>query len=148
MDLLQKVDTALSSIYHDYMKLVKYLAVGAVGTIADWSVFYLLIDFIGLYYLVAMAISYLVGMVINFFLNKHFTFENTYKKLHFQFASFALIALIGLALQEAIMYGLVQYMFGATSDSTLLFVARVVATLAGFIWTFIANKKVTFKVFQ
>jgi putative flippase GtrA len=148
MDLLQKVDATLSGIYHDYLKLVKYLAVGAIGTIADWSVFYALIDLVSIYYLVAMAISYLVGMVINFFLNKHFTFENTYKKLHYQFASFAVIALIGLALQEAIMYGMVQYLFGATTDSMPLFAARVVATLVGFAWTFIANKKITFKIFQ
>lgn len=148
MDLIQKVDTTLSGIYHDYLKLVKYLAVGAIGTVADWSVFYALIDFVSIYYLIAMAISYLVGMVINFFLNKHFTFENTYKKLHYQFASFAVIALIGLALQEAIMYGMVQYLFVATTDSMLLFAARVVATLVGFVWTFIANKKITFKIFQ
>jgi putative flippase GtrA len=147
MDILLKVDSTLSGIYHDYLKLVKYLAVGVVGTLVDWTVFYALIDFIGLFYPFAKVISYSMGTVVNFFLNRRFTFQNTYKKLHYQFVSFALIAVIGLALQEAVMYVLVQYVFDS-STSLWIFAANVIATLVGFVWTFIANKKITFRLFQ
>jgi putative flippase GtrA len=147
MDLLLKVDSTLSGIYHDYLKLVKYLAVGVVGTLADWTVFYALIDFIGLFYPFAKVISYSVGTIVNFFLNRKFTFQNTYKKLHYQFVSFALIAVVGLAVQEAIMYFLVEYVFDS-STSLWIFAANVIATFVGFIWTFIANKKITFKLFR
>ena len=145
--LLQKVDTGLASIYGDYQKFAKYLAVGVVGTLGDWSVFYLLIDLVGLYYPFAKVISYSVGTIINFFLNRRFTFQNTYKKMHYQFVSFAVVAVIGLALQEAIMYVLVQYVF-LNNASIWVFAANVVATFCGFIWTFFANKKITFKIFQ
>ncbi len=148
MDFLKTFDTMLSSVYRDYIKLVKYLAVGIVGTLADWLIFALIIGYTSLFYVPAMALSYFVGMVINYVLNRRFTFNNTYKKVHYQFASFALIALIGLGIQEALMVGLVHYMLADTNVDLLLMASRVIATFAGFIWTFIANKKITFKVFQ
>jgi putative flippase GtrA len=148
MDILRVADSLFSRVYHDYRKLLKYLAVGIVGTLADWLVFALIIAYTGIFYALAMAMSYFVGMIINYTLNRTFTFQNTYKKVHYQFASFALIAIIGLGIQELLMVGLVQYLFQNSTSDTLLMVSRVVATFAGFVWTFIANKKVTFKIFQ
>jgi putative flippase GtrA len=148
MGLLQTCDTVLSGVYRDYVKLFKYLAVGIVGTGADWLVFALVIGYTGIFYALAMAMSYFVGMIINYALNRRFTFNNTYKKMHYQFASFAVIALIGLGIQEAFMVGLVHYLLADTSADPLLMASRVIATFAGFIWTFIANKKITFEVFR
>ncbi len=148
MGLLRTIDALFSRIYSDYVKLAKYLAVGIVGTLADWSIFAILIGYTGIIYALAMAISYFVGMVINYALNRRFTFNSTYKKLHYQFASFAVIALVGFGLQEAIMFGLVHYLLADTNVDALLMACRVIATFTGFAWTFIANKKITFKIFQ
>ena len=148
MDILKTFDALFSGVYRDYVKLMKYLAEGVVGTLADWSVFALLIGYTSLIYVLAMALSYFVGMTINYVLNRRFTFNNTYKKVHFQFASFAVIALIGLGIQEALMVGLVHYLLADTDADHLLMASRVIATFVGFLWTFIANKKITFEVFQ
>lgn len=148
MDLLKTVDGILSGIYRDYVKLLKYLGVGIVGTAADWTVFALLIGYTSLIYVLAMAMSYFVGMVVNYALNRHFTFKSTYKKMHYQFVAFAVIALIGLGIQEALMFGMVHFLMGDTDADHLLMASRVVATFVGFAWTFVANKKITFKIFQ
>jgi putative flippase GtrA len=148
MDFLKPLDALFSRVYRDYVKLVKYLAVGIVGTLADWLVFALIIGYTSLFYVLAMAMSYFVGMIINYVLNRRFTFNNKYKKVHYQFASFAVIALIGLGIQEALMVGLVHYLLADTSADLPLIASRVIATFAGFAWTFVANKKITFKVFQ
>lgn len=148
MDVFKTLDSLFSGIYRDYLKLVKYLAVGIVGTVADWLVFALILQFTSIAYALGMIVSYCVGMVINYSLNRRFTFNNKYRKLHYQFASFALIAVIGLGVQELVMFGLVEYLFGNPSQDFLIMVARVIATFVGFAWTFIANKKITFKVFQ
>jgi len=147
MDLLLKVDTMLSGIYKDYLKLVKYLAVGVVGTLADWSVFAVLLSILDVNYLIAPIISYSIGTVINYILNRRLTFNNKYKKVHYQFASFLIVALIGLVIQELVIYGMVEYVFSNDADRWA-FAAKVVATFVGFAWTFAANKRVTFKVFQ
>lgn len=148
MGLLQGMDAMLSGVYRDYVKLVKYLTVGIVGTLADWIVYTLVILFTETYFGLAIVLSYSVGMVINYALNRRFTFNSTYKKVHYQFASFALIAVVGLGVQEAFMYGLVHYLLGDTGANTLLLASRVAATFVGFTWTFIANKKITFKRFR
>jgi putative flippase GtrA len=146
-EVFLKVDTLMSGIYKDYRKFLKYLGVGVIGTVADWVVFFTLIGLADIFYLYAVAFSYFVGTVINFFLNKHFTFNNKYKKIHFQFLSFALVALIGLGLNEALLFAFVHYVFASSSDLALM-VSRVIVTFIVFVWNFAANKRTTFKIFQ
>jgi len=137
----------MSGLYKDYLQFFKYMGVGVLGTLADWATFYILIGFADVYYLYAVALSYAVGTVINFFLNKRFTFKNTYKKIHFQFLSFALVALIGLGLNEVLLYAFVHYVFASSSDIALM-ASRVIVTFIVFVWNFVANKRTTFKIFQ
>jgi len=137
----------LSGIYKDYMKFFKYLGVGMVGTVADWAVFFVLIGPFDVLSMYAVAISYFVGMVINFFLNKYYTFNNTYKKIHFQFLSFAVVAVIGLGLTEVLLYGFTHYIFTGPSDIFLM-ISRVIVTFIVFVYNYIVNKRTTFKIFQ
>jgi putative flippase GtrA len=95
----------------------------------------------------ALAVSYLISTVISFFLNKRFTFRNTYKKVHFQLASFIAVAAAGLAINEAIVYGLVHYALGSNASLSLM-VARVIATFIVFVWNFMINKRITFRIFR
>jgi putative flippase GtrA len=145
--VLTKADSMMAGVYKDYVKFFKYLGVGIIGTVADWIVFYALIGLADVFYLYAVILSYFVGMIINFFLNKYYTFNNTYKKLHFQFFSFAVVAAIGLALNEALLYAMVHYVFASSSDFFVM-VARIAATFVVFVWNFIANKQTTFKIFK
>ncbi len=148
MGFLQTIDGILTRLYADYVKLGKYFAVGAIGTIAEWSLYSALIIFTLINYTLATAVAYFLGMIINYTLNRYFTFNSSYKKIHIQFASFAVVALIGLGIQEVVMVGLVGYMFNNTSADTIQIISKVAATFIGFIWTFIANKKITFKIFK
>jgi putative flippase GtrA len=148
MDVLKTADSILSRIYRDYTKLLKYLAVGTVGSVADLLAFALIIRYTGLIYALALVISYCIGMVINYFLNRRFTFNNKYRKVHYQFASFALIAVMGLVIQELLMPGIIHFLFGGSNEYWLVIVTRVIAMVVAFACTYIANKKITFKVFQ
>jgi putative flippase GtrA len=148
LDILKTFDGVLSGIYSDYVKLLKYLGVGIVGTIADWAAFAILIGYTSLVYAMAMAVSYFIGMIINYALNRRFTFNSTYRKVHYQFAAFAVIALVGFGIQEALMFGVIHFLLADTSADSLLMAARVAATFAGFAWSFVANKKITFNVFK
>jgi len=148
MGFFQTLDGMLSKVYADYMKLVKYLAVGIVGTVADLSIYSLIIVFTLIDYSLATALAYSVGTVINFTLNRRFTFNSKYKKVHYQFVSFVAIALIGLGLQEALMYVLVHHVLADTSVDLFLIMTRMSAIFVGFMWTYLANKKITFKVFR
>jgi putative flippase GtrA len=147
MSFVTKADTILSKMYKDYQKLMKYLGIGIVATLIDWMIFYALIGYFNVFYMMALAISYLTSTMLSFFLNKRYTFQNTYKKVHYQLASFFVVAVLGLCLNEALVYGMAQYIFNSDSD-VLLMISRIFATLVVFIWNFALNKRITFRVFQ
>ncbi len=65
--------------------LFRFLLVGVVNTLVGYSVMFGLYNLAGLYrwgdlgYWVSSAANYIVGSVVSFFLNKHFTFRSTEK---------------------------------------------------------------------
>ena len=142
-----KVDALLSLVYRDYWQFSSFLGVGIVATLVDWAIFYLLAGYLGIFYMLALALSYLASTVLNFFLNRHFTFENTCKKVHFQLGSFFSVAITGLVLNEVIVYSLIHYLFAANAGN-LVMASRIIATVLVFIWNFILNKYITFRIFR
>lgn len=144
MGLPTKVDALLSRVYGDYRQFSRFFGVGVVATLVDWVIFYLLAGYLGIFYLLSLALSYFASTVLNYFMNRRFTFGSTYKKVHLQLGSFLSVAIIGLALNELIVYGLVQYLFAGS----MVMASRVFATLVVFIWNFALNKRITFRVFR
>ena len=63
----------------------RFIAVGLVNTAVGYGVMFGLYNLAGLYtwgdlgYWLSSAANYIVGSVVSFFLNKHFTFRNTEK---------------------------------------------------------------------
>ena len=146
-DIISNADVLLSGVYKDYRLFFKYLGVGVVGTIADLAVLFILVSLLDVFYMYANVVSYGAGTVVNFFLNKRYTFNNTYKKVHFQFMSFALVAAVGWVLSEALLYVFVNYLFANSSDLSVM-VSKVMATFIVFVYNYIVNKRTTFKIFQ
>jgi len=147
MDFLTKADLFLSSIYKDYMKFVKYMGVGVIGTLVDMALLFSMVSFLDVYYLYGNVISYSTGAVINFYLNKRFTFNNTYKKVHFQLLSFAVVTAGGWLISEVLLFILVDNVFKNSSNLTVM-ISKVMATLIVVVYNYIVNKRTTFKYFQ
>jgi len=146
-DLLLQSDVAISKLYPDYRKLLKSLMVGVLATMVDMVVLFTLNHYFALFYIFAKIVSYHLGMVVSFYLNKTFTFKNSYEKYHYQLASFALVAYSQMILTLALLFILVTYVFA--NDSTLyVMIANVIVAFIGFIYAFTINKSVTFKIFK
>jgi putative flippase GtrA len=136
----------VSGIDRDYLKLAKYFSVGIIATAIDWALFYVFIQYLQMFYLLALALSYILSTVLNYFMNRRYTFRNAYGKIHIQFASFATVAVLGMGLNEVLVYGMANYVLGITGPR--LMASRAIATLIVFIWNFLINKSITFKIFQ
>lgn len=67
------------NIYGDYLKFARYMGIGVITTLADWLIFYMIISYMHVFYLLALAMSYFISTILSFFLNKHFTFQNSIK---------------------------------------------------------------------
>ncbi len=58
------------------LKLIKFLAVGVLNTLFSAAAMYLLYNLAGFGYWGSSAVSYLLGGILSYVLNKKFTFQN------------------------------------------------------------------------
>jgi dolichol-phosphate mannosyltransferase len=147
IDVLVKADAALAGVYKDYRKLIKALMVGVLATLIDMGFLFLFINYFGIFYLTGQAMSYLLGMVVSFYFNKTFTFRVNSGKLHYQFASFSVVAFTQYLLTLALMYVFVDLVFDNTSNYFVM-ASKVIVAFIGFVYAFTLNKSLTFKIFK
>lgn len=87
----------------------RFIAVGVVNTLVGYGVMFGLYNLAGLYtwgdagYWISSAANYVVGSVVSFFLNKHFTFRNQEKG-----PAVAIRFVINISLCWLLAYGLAQ----------------------------------------
>ena len=124
----------------------RFLAVGAVGTLLDFSLLTLL-KLAGLPTLLANSLSFTAGLVNNFTWNRLWTFGDAIQPdWHRQLVQFTAVSLVGLALNNLIVLsleGIFGTMLGQPDWGYLP--AKVIATGAVVFWNYFANRMWTFK---
>ena len=118
-------------------RFLKYGLVGCTGLIVDMGIFYVLHEMFEVNYIVTNIISSTFGVINNFMLNSLITFK-VKDKLLIRFASFYLIALVGMALSSGL---LVLMIDGLKMDSML---AKMISVLIVALFQYFLNKKLTF----
>lgn len=92
----------------------RFIAVGVVNTLVGYGVMFGLYNLAGLHtwgntgYWISSAANYIVGSVVSFFLNKHFTFRSQEKG-----AGVVLRFIVNIAVCWLLAYGLAQPVMGA-----------------------------------
>lgn len=64
----------MKNILHSTM--VKFLLVGVLNTLIGCGTMFLLYNLVGCSYWISSAANYIIGSIVSFFFNKHFTFRN------------------------------------------------------------------------
>ncbi len=136
-------------------RFLRFMMVGAVGTIIDFGVSNLLIHVFGFSLVLAGSISFICAVFSNFTLNRYWTYpDSRTKAIHHQLAQFTLVSVIGLgirvvtlAILEPIVYGFVQttsipfdLSAKVVADNLTLALAIAIVTL----WNFFANRYWTY----
>lgn len=86
-------------------QVTKYLFVGGLAFIADYATLFALASMFGFHYLVAATGGFIVGLSVNYALSIHWVFEHrSIASKQREFAAFAAIGVVGLALNDALMY--------------------------------------------
>ena len=125
----------------DIKLFVGYVLFAGFATLVDIGLLYSLTEFFHVWYLYSAAIAYFVGMVINYLLNKYFNFKNRSKQIFMQFGLFAIVALVGLGINQFVLYSLVEF-------AKLWYIsAKIIAIFIGLLWSFYGHRKLTFNVF-
>jgi dolichol-phosphate mannosyltransferase len=93
---------------HNWYQLVRFGAVGASGYVVNLAVFALAVHGIGLNYLVAAVLAFLVALTNNFVWNRHWTFDARAGHAGFQAFRFFVVSLSAFALNLVVLYLLVE----------------------------------------
>jgi len=120
-------------------ELMKFACVGLLNTFVDW-VSYLLLGFLVMPHgpVAAKAISYSLGIVNSYFLNRHWTFGSL-GRVGAEFPQFVISNAAGLVLNTAVMYASLQYLHTPRPTGVVL------ATLASFALNFFICRRSVFR---
>lgn len=121
------------------LKFIRFGIVGFIGLIIDFGVTYLLKEKIKINKFVANSIGFSLAVINNYLLNKYWTFNSTNSNIISEFSSFLLVCVIGLLLNNAILY----YLTERTKLS--FYIAKAGSVLIVMLWNFSANYFFTFR---
>ena len=147
----------------EIIRFLKFATVGAIGTVVDFGMLNLLIQLAGLSKLWANTCSFTAAVISNFVWNRLWTFpESRERPLLSQLSQFALVNVVGLAINQAIFLGLDRFVLGeagmlAAPMSSLasaldiahftlaVNLAKAIAIMIVLFWNFGANRLWTYR---
>jgi len=137
---LQRITESVENHRKLLGRFVKWLVVGAIGAVVDYTILIILVELAGLYALIAQAISFTCAVVNNYILNRTWTFGDIkHKGPAVQFMQFFIVSILGLLTRTLIMYILLEWL------GIWYRVAWAMAIIVVLIWNFFANLVWTFR---
>jgi putative flippase GtrA len=122
------------------IQFFRYIFVGGVAFIVDFSSLFILTDFVGLHYLTSAALAFLLGLITNYILSINWVFNRrNYENIILEFGLFSLIGLIGLALNEIFIW-----FFTAELGIYYMF-SKIITAIIILFWNFSARKLTLFR---
>jgi dolichol-phosphate mannosyltransferase len=125
---------------HNWLQLVRFGAVGASGYVVNLAVFAVCVHAIGIDYRVAAVIAWIVSVMNNFWLNRHWTFGAKQAHPVVQGVRFFTVSLLAFGFTYVVLVVLVSG-FGVPKV-----VAQAIAIAAGTPLNFVGQKLWSFKV--
>ncbi len=138
-------------------RFAKFSMVGAIGFVIDTGALNIMVGVLGMstgsLRLLAKTISFLLALISNFIWNRYWTYpESRSKRLRVQAAQFALVNVVGLALNLLIFGGvssllipLLQGFYGERSGLMLgINAGQVCAVAVASFWNFFVNRHWTY----
>jgi len=119
-------------------KFMRFAAVGVVGTAAHYVVLTVLVELAGVAVLTATTMGFVTGAVVNYVLNRRFTFDSEASH-SVALPKFMTVAAVGAAINWLI----VALLAGAAGLHYLL--AQLAATATVLLWNFGVNLVWTFR---
>ena len=115
-----------------------FVVMGGTATGVDWLSFYSLNVLGGFSYLFAVILSFSLGAIVNYLLNKFITFKDQTRQIITQIGVFSLICLVSLICSVLLMYALIEWV------RLRPMLARIVTTGIMLFFNFIVHKSITF----
>jgi putative flippase GtrA len=124
---------------HTTLQLFRFTLVGGLASLVDFATLYVLTDFAGLHYLGSVAIAFIVGVAVNYSLSINWVFNRrTMRNPLWEFLAFSLLGIMGLGLNELIVYLLTGLL------GVYYLTSKIAATGLTYFWSFFSRKYLLF----
>lgn len=120
------------------IKLIKFCIVGAINTAITLFFFYIFNKILLVNYVISTVVSYSIGMLNSYILNKQWTFYDKDKKILIQLIKFIAVNGISLIVNLIIMHLLVSKLY---IDA---FISQIFATSFSTISNYLGSKLIVF----
>lgn len=124
----------------NWLQLIRFALVGASGFAINLGVYALCVHAVGIPYQVAAVVAWLVAVMSNFVLNRHWTFDASAGRIHFQAVRFFAVSLAAFALVNLVLLTLLVEAGGLAKVP-----AQALAVAAATPFNFLGNKLWSFK---
>ena len=105
----------------------------------DFGSLYILTDIVKIHYLISAAIAFTLGLITNYSLSVVWVFsKRTLANKRLEFIVFSIIGLVGLGLNEIIIWFFTEWVHFH------YLISKVFSTVVVFFWNFFARKKFLF----
>jgi len=118
-------------------QFIRFAGIGGVCTALQYLILVLLVTFLDIHPVMASTAGYLLSALLNYQLNRVYTFRSEAAHLH-ALPRFFAIASVGLLLNAAVL-GFMVSMLGLH-----YMLGQIIATAVTLVWNFLANRTWTF----
>jgi putative flippase GtrA len=124
---------------HNWLQLIRFATVGASGYVVNLAVFAGCVHLLGIDYRLSAVIAFVVSVVNNFWLNRHWTFDARHEHPVSQAVRFFAVSLVTFGFTYVVLTSLVD------DAGVAKVVAQAIAIAAGTPLSFIGQKLWSFR---
>ncbi|WP_346702176.1 GtrA family protein [Barnesiella sp. An22] len=122
------------------VQFVRYFFVGGFAFVVDFGLLYILTEYARLHYLLSATLSFIAGLLVNYIISYLWVFNGSkFKNRLVEFLFFAAIGVVGLALNDALIW-----LFTDCIGTHYMF-SKIVAAAMVYLWNFFARKYLVFR---
>ena len=122
-----------------YKQLLRFVVAGGLSATLEFASLIVLVEKFGAFYLTANIMSFALANVLNYLLSRNWVFIKGKHSTRIEFLSFFLVVTVGLLLNQAVMWALVEK-FAMDYKISKIFAIGIAV-----IWNFFAKKFLVFK---
>ncbi|MCI8588862.1 MAG: GtrA family protein [Bacilli bacterium] len=115
-------------------QILKFGVVGGGAFLIDYTILYVLTEFVGIHYLVSSIISFTISLIFNYILSIYWVFDVTKKQTTKEILVFIILSVIGLGINQIVMY------VGSDILHIYYMLTKLVATFIVMVWNFVTRK--------
>lgn len=120
-------------------QFIRYFITGGIAFLIDFALLFSLTEYLDFNYLVSAAIGFISGLIINYIISIKWVFpERWIRSKKLEFLLFMLIGIIGLGLNEFLMWFFTEVVL------TYYLVSKILTATIVFFWNFGARKLLLF----